>query len=185
MSKIIKITAFLFVSIIQLLMLSYLIGSSVFCSKHGKEYKFLIDVSDPYDICRGKYLYLSFVENNVKIKKGDSFACNDIVYALLEKEKGFAKLKGLRKDKPKKGDYIKVKVNYINMKNNRCFIEYPFNKYFMNEKLLDNFCLFDLRNTKYKDKCVLIVKIYKGDFSVKGLYIDGKPIEEFIRGYKK
>lgn len=101
----------------------------------GKLYKFKTAPVDPYDAFRGKYIFLNYANNEVKITNNEKFAYDDDVFVQLKDSSGYALIQSVSKKEPISGDYVKARISYSNTDNYRrnVGVEYPFNRFYMNE----------------------------------------------------
>lgn len=165
----------------QLAVPVYSILSEELLLKNGKEYKFRTALADPYDPFKGRYVYLSFVDDTVEKEK--DLVANRIqnMYAIItEDENGFAKISKLSKDVPNTKEYIKVEVfpeYYANMEN-RIKVKFPFDRYYMDEELAPE--AEKLMREKVIDKVDVYATVFvkSGKSVLDKLYINGKTIEQ-------
>lgn len=101
----------------------------------GKLYKFKTAPVDPYDAFRGKYIYLNYANNEVKVTNNEKFTYDDDVFVQVKDSSGYALIQSVSKKEPNSGDYVKAKISYSNTNNYRktVGVEYPFNRFYMNE----------------------------------------------------
>jgi uncharacterized membrane-anchored protein len=167
----------------------------------GKEYKFKTRPIDPNDPFRGKYITLGFEENRVKGQNENNWKNLESIYVLLSTdEDGFARIQSISKVKPAgKVDFVKAKVSYFSFpdpmqfgldslnlaqsnKNSDLIIEYPFNRFYMEEfkapvaEKVYRESLSDSTKVAYA-----LVKIKDGDAVVKDIVINGISINEIVK----
>lgn len=126
---------FLIVAAAQLFVPAQMILNREDVLKTGMVFKFKTRPIDPEDPFRGKYISLGFESTSYKTM--DSiWERNQKVYAYLDIDSlGFAKIDKVSRelliDDDK--DFLEVKVNRYDNYSNKLNIEYPFNRYYMEE----------------------------------------------------
>lgn len=153
--------------------------------KSGKEFKFITMPIDPNDPLRGKYITLSYSETRKKVARKMDFVTNEKIYVVIENDsKGFAKINSISKEKPSTSDFIFTKISYINYDEDslEIFIDYPFNRFYMEEskapnaEKLYNETIRDTSKTTYG-----LVAIKDGEAVLKDVCIDGVSIKELVK----
>lgn len=150
----------------------------------GTEYKFKAAPIDPYDPFRGKYITLTFAERSVLIEDEHDWYSGETVYVQFTTDiNGFAKISSVTKDSPANEDYLEATVDYVSSNGSqRLTIEYPFDRYYMEEskaydaELTYRRSLMDTSRTTYA-----LVRIKDGDAVLKDVLIDGIPIKEIVK----
>jgi len=102
---------------------------------NGKPFKFKAAPIDPSDPFRGKYIVLNF-EATIASPKDSSWVYNSPVYIELTNDSaGYARIFAVHRQEPSNGtnDYILAKALYFNDNDKTLSIEYPFNRYYMEE----------------------------------------------------
>lgn len=160
------------VIVIQLAVPIYMIVDKIIVKETGQEFKFRVELFDPYDAFRGRYVAIrckDVREDFIKTPKRYGIITLD--------EKGFATIFTTTDKKPNNNSYLKGsnKYSFVN----------PINRYYMDETLaplaentLRNFNTNDIFNNK--NDAYITVKIKNGDFVVTGLYINGDRIEKIV-----
>ncbi|MDD7888187.1 GDYXXLXY domain-containing protein [Flavivirga sp. 57AJ16] len=128
-------TIFIMVVLIQLFVPSQMIFNQELILKKGKVYKFKTHPVDPTDPFRGKYINLNYEIGSYKTT--DSlWQRNEDIYVYLTKDSlGFAKIDtiGRTLKSNNKNDYIKAKAGWYSSYSNTLSIEFPFDRYYMEE----------------------------------------------------
>lgn len=131
--------------------------------KTGTEYKFKVWPVDPYDAFRGRYVSINVDTSNLYRNN----------YAVIKVGKdGFAEIEITTKERPKSGDYIKVKSKYSRL-------QLPFDRYYMDEKQAPK-AEIAYRERATKDAYIK-VKVKNGNAVIEGLYIDNQRIEDYVK----
>jgi uncharacterized membrane-anchored protein len=145
----------------------------------GTPYKFETAPVDPVDAFRGRYVALrvnettaSSVEEGVKPVRGQK------IYVTVEtKPDGYAKLGQVSLKPPAKGDYIRAKSGYGG--NN---VELPLDRFYMNEKMAPKAERAYIDNSRAGNRnAYILVKVRDGDAVIEDLFMDGKPVVQYLR----
>lgn len=154
--------------------------------KKGETYRFQPQPVDPYDAFRGRYIVLSFVEQDIDFPNAQEiFQNDDKIFVSLEKDSsGFVYFSNPSFEKPEGKNYLKTKVWYTNK--DQITIEIPENlsRYYLNEKLAP------LAEEKFQDltqdleneevKIYLDARVLDGEILIEELYFEGKPVSEYL-----
>lgn len=166
----------------------------------SREFLFQCAVRDPYDIMRGRYVQLSFDQENITLPENRlaNYHRSLEVYAVLkEGEDGFAKIVDLvtsRDEVPQDGWPLRISSNDVwntnwqpNDENKRISyrVRFPFERYYVNEKLAPQAekVIGSALSVDASRKVALKVRILEGgEFAVEDLLVDGRPLREVIAG---
>jgi uncharacterized membrane-anchored protein len=101
----------------------------------GKLFRFHCMPVDPYDSFRGKYVALSFTEEEVaRSLVRDSISQDENVYVtVIKNSDGFAQVTDVSHNSAMGPDYFIAKVRWAGPDN--VMLEFPFKRYYMNEEL--------------------------------------------------
>lgn len=136
-NKKIVFVIFIIVMAAQLIVPAKMILNQERILKTGTAFKFKTAPVDPSDPFRGKYIQLNFEEDKFEIKNKDNWTRNEEVYAIIaNNDSGYATIKNVVKEKPlSEIPFITTKVKYINFygKTKNITIEYPFERFYMEE----------------------------------------------------
>ena len=161
------------------------------------EMRFKLRAYDPYDPLRGRYLQLNVVcPAEIKLSKGEYFAHLDPKYVAVLKPgpDGFAVATGLFPvgKTPAGALFVKgVKFSgaWDNGTSGRIVrqVEMPFDRFYLNEPLAKPAEKLLREVTRDpKRSAVLVVDIHRdGNWAVKELLVDGKPLREVLRAAAK
>ena len=127
-----------FVIIMQIIVPAFLVYKYENTLKHGEVYRFNVSPIDPYDPFRGRYVYLDFELVTVQYNGEKDIKYGQFVYANLDKdENGHAVFNEIFTEKPKVGNYLKVKFlgNYgiFGEDDTRYNIGFIFDRYYSQE----------------------------------------------------
>lgn len=171
---------FAFLVVAQLAVPAWMITSRERTLRDGEAYKFKTAPVDPYDPFRGRYVALAVEPELAPLPKGAMLYRNQKVYAVLERdEEGFAKVSELTLTRPDTDNYIQVKVSYVD--NNSARLRWPFDRYYMDEHLAPQAEEAYRDNSRGENRSAhLVVRVRGGAAVLEELYIEGKPIGEYL-----
>jgi uncharacterized membrane-anchored protein len=152
--------------------------------KSGQLYKFRTAPVDPYDAFRGKYVALNYANTETVLRKGDSVSQHDFAYVSLNcDENGFAQFVELSSKPPSAGDYLRVEFLYSF--DDKARFALPFDKLFMAENMAPQaeraYRSVNRRNANLESRAYILVRIKGGRGVIADLYINDRPIREFLR----
>lgn len=187
-SKKIILPAFILVALVQIYIPAKIILDRNAVLNAGKEFKFKIAPIDPTDPFRGKYIDLNFNENMIEIQNKENWSNGETLFILLKTDNnGFAKIESVSKTKPLNSrDFLKAKVGYITYDHSKLSIEYPFERFYMDEfkakdaELTYRRTLPDTSRTTYA-----LVNIKDGESVLKDVMIDGVSIREIVKVHQQ
>jgi len=147
--------------------------------KNGSVLRIKTAPVDPYDAFRGRYVALS-VENTFPTPKGRRFVRNQPVYVTFREDAdGFASIADVASERPEEGEYVKARLRYWNGK--KLHIRFPFDRYYMNEKLAPEAeRVYRAHSRRGKRDAYIKVRVSAGFAVLEELYVDEKPIQEFL-----
>ena len=150
----------------------------------GKIVKFQCEPIDPNDPFRGKYITLNFKENRIKVKNLKEWNSNETIFAKIETSKdGFAKIKSISRTEPTDNSiYLKLKINYIADYENKIYLDFPFNRFYMNENKAKNAEIAYAKSTLDSTKIAYaLVATKNGEAVIKDVLIDNISIKELAK----
>ncbi len=180
--KTLFITAFVLVALAQLFVPYQMISKQAGIASTGSEFKFktafTVDAENNHSgsSLRGKYIWLKFEEDHLKVTDHYDWEGNQSAYVLFTKDsEGFAKIKSVTKIKPaNSNDWVRARV-WINRKDSTSIqLSYPFNSYYIedkNPKDVDSIIKKDLNDSLKIN--YLTIKIKDNQFLVGDLLING------------
>jgi len=185
-NKNILITLFLFVALAQLFVPSQMIYNQEDILNTGKIVKFQCEPIDPNDPFRGKYITLRFKESAIKVKNLKEWNSNETIFAKIEiAEDGFAKIKSISRTEPTDNSiYLKLKINYIAEydNENKIHLDFPFNRFYMNENKAKNAEIAYAESTIDTTKIAYaLVATKNGEAVIKDVLIDNISIKELAK----
>jgi uncharacterized membrane-anchored protein len=183
-SKRIILIAFILVALVQIYVPAKIILERAIVLNSGKEFKFKTAPIDPSDPFRGKYINLNFNENTVGIQNKEKWTRGETVFVLLTTDNsGFAKIKSVSKARPSDSqDFLKAKVNHVIHDGSKLSIEFPFDRYYMEEsKAYDAELTYRRALPDTSQVTYALVNIKNGESVLKDVMINGVSIREIVK----
>lgn len=178
-----KLLLFTFVVVVlaQLFVPSKMIWDREDTLKTGTEFKFKTTPIDPSDPFRGKYITLNYEENSYPIQDGSQWSGSETCFlSVTTDEEGFAKIDSVTKLEPQHSDFVKAKVYYVI--GDELFIDYPFERYYMEEsKAYPAELVYRESQRDTSTNCYALVSVKNGDAVLKDVMINGSSIVELIK----
>jgi uncharacterized membrane-anchored protein len=150
----------------------------------GKAFKFRMAPRDPNDYFRGKYIFLNFNENSIEVNDGQDWKYGEKVWVSIANDSaGYAKITGLSaiNNKPG-GDCIEAVISYFSDRLKTINIEWPFEKFYMEESKAP--LAEEAYNESRADSSIVsyaLVKVKNGMAVLENVFIDDKPIDQYIK----
>ncbi|MEI6579731.1 MAG: GDYXXLXY domain-containing protein [Eubacteriales bacterium] len=160
--------------LIQLFVPAYFVFEKYDTLKTGKEYKFEVDLYDPYDTFRGRYVAITTTAQRklYDIYNSVNGSKNGSKYGLISvDDAGFAFISSVTDIKPANGDYVKS--------SNSRYFTLPIERYYSDENIAPQLEQF-LASNRQGLKPYVILRVKDGHAVIQGLYIDGVKIEEYL-----
>ena len=150
---------------------------------HGNEFHFLTKPVDPYDPFRGKFITLTFEEDQFEADYINQSFEGEAYAEIASDDQGFAKIIALSKQVFSHESYIKIHVK--NVVGQKAFFTLPFNKYFLNENLAETAeKSVRFANSNLQLKCYAKVTVKNGDFALQDVMLEEQRISELSRNIK-
>lgn len=189
-SKILIAIAFLLVAAAQIYIPAEMINGREAVIANGKMFKFNTEPVDPADVMRGRYINLNFRNNTTQVISDSTYIDGQEGYVLLEQDlDGFASIRGISKTEPTNtDDYLKVKINIAYSENDTTviFIDYPFNRYYMEESKApqaEELYAESQRDTSATTYAIVMIK--DGEGVLTDLMINDRSISELVEEMTK
>lgn len=151
-------------------------------------FRFAVELYDPYDPFRGRYVQLRVEPQEVTVTEEKDFEDDDMAYAVLERdENGFAVVVDLvRAPEPGK-TAIRVEVyRRVFSEGPRTYnyrVSFPFDRFYMNEKLAPEAERVVAEALLQGGKgCVIVANVYaNGNATIADLLIGDRPIHDILK----
>jgi uncharacterized membrane-anchored protein len=154
----------------------------------GTAYKFRTRPVDPYDAFRGRYVRLSFESTEARTTNAAQFTRGQKVYVgVHEGTNGFAALGEATSTPPLEGAYIKTRVTHRRSSQKKHInVLLPFDRFYMNEDDAPEAEIQFRRAGRREERTAYaLVRVKSGMAVIEDLYIEDKPILEFLRQNQK
>jgi len=176
-----SLALFSVLSVFQVAVPVWMIANREMTLRHGRQFRFRAAPVDPYDAFRGRFVALQFEQNSAPVPADEKLTMNQKVYAqLAEGENGFARIVKASAKRPNDEAYVQCRVNSIT--DSLVYLEFPFNRYYMDEKLAPAAEAAYREHSRREVRDVyVIVRVKDGHAVLEELYIEGMPIREFLR----
>ena len=152
--------------------------------RKGAAYKFLTRPVDPYDAFRGRFVRLNFESTQANTTNSAAFSRRQVVYVGVEVgTNGYAELGEATTTRPSEGDYLRTHVTYRrNTQNGQIRVELPFDRFYMNEADAPE-AERQVRRAGRREtrSAYALVRVRAGMAVLEDLYIEDKPILEFMK----
>jgi uncharacterized membrane-anchored protein len=179
--KNLRLAIFILVALAQLAVPAYAVWRRTQTLKNGRVWKFHTAPVDPEDAVRGRYVMLGLKADEVP--QAERLPPTEKVYAILKEESdGFAVVERLSTT-PVTGDNV-IKVLPGGWWNNAQHIQFPFDRYWVNEKLAPEAeRAYRANSRQQKQNAYVTVRVRNGDAALEELYIDNQPLKEYLRSH--
>lgn len=189
-----KLVAFILICATQLGVPASMIHQQQKILSVGKVYRFKTAPVDPADPFRGRYVAVRFeaecLDSTVEPQR---LADRTWWYAQLQiNDDGYTKLHSLSRDAPPK-EHLRIKLAEWGCENGQRRVLLPFDRYYMDEALapaaesaylaLNRGTAPDSANPGHDPRrpAHVTVRVLDGKAALEELYLDGKPVSEYLR----
>ena len=144
----------------------------------GTPFRFRVDLEDPYDPFRGRYLALRLEEWSAPVPEDEFMQGGQSVFAVIEEgPDGFARVGGVSRLRPDDALYVRASVQYV--ADDRAWLDLPFRRYYMDEGALRR-AESALSRADDSAEVYVLVRVSRGVAALEELYVNGVPIAEYI-----
>lgn len=177
------ILVFVLVALVQIYVPAKMVYDSEVVLEEGTAYKFRTQPIDPTDPFRGKYITLRFDIDMVEYDTTETWKRGENIYVLLTTDRlGYAAIDEISREEPFDNiDYVRAKVRYASAYSARLYIDYEFNRFYMEEsKAYDAEIAYREASRDRESNTYALVHIKDGEPIIKDVLIDGVPIRELV-----
>lgn len=174
--KVLRFVLFAALAAAQLGVPAFMIVRQQTTLREGRAFKLRTAPVDPYDAFRGRYVALSFTAEEFEV--GDTWKNGQRVFAVLrEGEDGYAKVDRLLPQlRPGANDTIPVTVRWGKR------VAFPFDRYYLEESTAPRAeKAYQAANRSGAQNAWVTIRVRNGYAALEELFIDGKPIREYVR----
>lgn len=149
--------------------------------KDGKLVKFITKPVDPGDFFRGRYVRLGFESDEAPDDGTQHWSPREKAFALLETDaEGIVRRSVLSRRRPASGLYVPVNIRYAY--DGKVFFNYPFLRYYMEESMAPKAEeVYRRLSASELKQAMASVRILNGRSALENVWIEGKPIIEYIK----
>ena len=146
----------------------------------GTLIKLKCSAPDPYDPLRGRYLAVRPDQDHVDVPEDFDPDRGTQVFAILTTDAdGLATISSLALSPPASGDFVRVKTSYSYDK--KAYIEWPFERFYINEKLAPEADEWFAENIRTAKGIIAEVRVLNGRAVLADLTLDGKSFREILK----
>jgi len=181
-AKTLRLILFIALAVAQIAVSARAIILSEIALRHGDVYRFRLQPVDPVDAFRGRYIALRFAEDRAPVADEVPHLSQEKVYVpLVVDDEGFATFGSARLKAPEMGDYLYLRsgVDFMDEDGERRLsLALPFRRYYMTEELAKEVDTAMWR--RGIRPAWVTVRIHNGTGVIEDLYIDGRPVREWL-----
>lgn len=175
---------FVIVAIAQILVPANMILDKEHIISNGKVYKFKTRPIDPTDAFRGKYIALDF-EADVFQTRDSLWKRGEDIYVYLKTDSlGYVQIQDVSKEVLEYADveFIMAQAGMYNNYNNKLFIKYPFDRFYMEEyKAYEaELAVQENQRDSLLDDVYALVYVKNGEAVLKDVSINDMPIKDYV-----
>ena len=173
----IRVTIFAVLVLVQFLVPGWMIYQQERTLHDGRQFKFKTAPVDPYDAFRGRYVALRFEAETLsspELKDAvEKLGHRSKVWVQFEADSnGFARIKRVSGTSISGGDVIIASMQWRGL-------HLPFDRFYMDETEAET--AYRDNNRREHANAYALVRILDGRAALEDLYIENKPIREFLR----
>lgn len=150
---------------------------------YGRVWKFKTEPVDPIDAIRGRYIALRFAAETLEgsARKPEQISAESTIYVTLKEDaEGFAQVDQVSA-KPLTGDNV-FKAEAWYSRDNADHVRFSFDRFWVAEEIAPQAEQAYRENSRRgQQNAFVTVRILNGDAALEQLYIDNKPLAEYLR----
>lgn len=145
----------------------------------GAVVSFRCQAPDPYDMLRGRFLAVRAMPDSFEVPKDSPLGGGETVYAVIEPDKdGLATIKSLEAVQPASGVYVKVQC--VSVYGQSARIEWPFDRFYLNEKIAPKADEWYRQNVRKPDAVIAEVRVLNGKAVLVDLKLEGRSFRKIL-----
>jgi uncharacterized membrane-anchored protein len=176
--KTLRIGIFILVALAQIAVPASMIWKRQRTFREGRVWKFRTAPVDPIDALRGRYLSLRFAAED--FPRTEPMPNAEKVYATLKQgEDGFATIDQVSSEKVE-GDNV-ISSDRFGMYDGKAHVIFPFDRFWVSEadaSAAENAYFANSRRDNLN--AFVTVRVRDGDAAIEELYLDGRPLREYL-----
>jgi uncharacterized membrane-anchored protein len=179
-----RIVIFILIAAAQLAVPASMVWKRGRTLAYGRVWKFKTEPIDPVDAIRGRYIALRLeaekVSEQPEPSPGKIKPDTEIYATLKEDADGFARVDKISETKVSGDDVVEAKLGYWS--GGWQYIRFPFDKLWVAETIAPQAEQAYRENSpRGKENAYVTVRVRDGDAALDQLYIDNKPLAEYLR----
>lgn len=165
----------------QLGVVASMINTQETILREGTAYRFRTAPVDPYDAFRGRYVAITLEPRETAWPRGrpDLKRGEEVFVMLGTDTNGFVTLTGMSVERPAGGDYLRVKVGWVQSQD-RMGVQYLVDRFYLPEDEAPRAEQLYREHTGQKDAYV-VLKVRKGEAATEDLVVGGRSIREWMK----
>ena len=145
----------------------------------GALFSFRCEAPDPYDMLRGRFLAVRAMPDSFDSMNDSKFEGGEPLYAMMETgADGLAIIKSLTREPPATGSFVKVKCKYTS--GGRVPIEWPFDRFYLNEKVAPKADEWYRKNVRTPSAVTAEVRVLNGKAVLVDLKLEGRSFKQIL-----
>jgi hypothetical protein len=145
----------------------------------GALVSFRCQAPDPYDMLRGRFLAVRVLPETFELAGKSYFESGEFLYALIEPDAdGLVVMKNLTREKPLSGVFVKVKNLHTITEHAR--IEWPFDRFYLNEKIAPKADEWYRKNVRTPSAVTAEVRVLNGKAVLVDLKLEGRSFKQIL-----
>lgn len=156
--------------------------------QQGHVFKLKTAPVDPYDAFRGRYVRLSYEQETVKWTPGDWQSGEPVYVQLTEGTDGFATVTKLSREKLPGDETFVATLLWVGSRNTlqEIHLQFPFDRFYVEESKAPRIERdYREHSSRKTQDAYVTVRVHDGTAVIENLYIDNRPILEYIRTREK
>lgn len=146
----------------------------------GNEFRLKAQLVYPEATLSGKYIRVSYEQDKYPVAHDSVWNNGEAVFVVFKASaSGFAEIDSLLKSKPDyTSNFVEAKIKFTQKEDvYMVFLEYPFEKFFLEESRLTNEAMKNLRIlTDSAQSIQSVIRIHSGKAAIQDILIDGQSI---------
>ena len=173
---------FVLLALIQLSVPAQMIFKRESILNTGIAYKFKTQPVDPSDPFKGKYIFLNYDVNNIKVENRDWQRQQNVYISIANDSLGFVKATSASIKQPKNGMFVKARVDWYSVKDNSLRFTFPFNEFYMEESKAYNAEIAhrNAQRDSLPNNTYALVFVKDGQAVLDNVFINDVPIAKFV-----
>ena len=173
---------FIVLAIAQIVVPAQMILNRESILKSGTAFKFKTEPVDPSDPFKGKYIFLNYELDHIKMENKNWERNQEIFISIINDSLGFVKATLASIEKPNSGEFVTAKVDWYSANNGSLRFTLPFNEFYMDEyKAYDaEVAHRDAQRDSLPNNTYALVFVKNGEAVLDNVFINDLPIAKYV-----